>query len=48
MGHIFYFPSEGRHAEDFYHTGYTWDILVYQQIMITSHADLDDQGRAHL
>jgi hypothetical protein len=21
MGHIFYFPSEGRHAEDFYRTG---------------------------
>jgi hypothetical protein len=21
MGHIFYFPSERRHAEDFYHTG---------------------------
>jgi hypothetical protein len=21
MGHIFYFPSEGRHAEDFYQTG---------------------------
>jgi hypothetical protein len=21
MGHIFYFPSEGRYAEDFYRTG---------------------------
>jgi hypothetical protein len=21
MGYIFYFPSEGRHAEDFYNTG---------------------------